>query len=105
MPAITQIALKALDRMGGPRIVIAAIPGGSKALADAAGVSVGRVSQVLRLNPLPWEWAELLAGLIGCSEWEVYEQLGQRVSAAVTSEREDPSRSRGVMDGRSRESE
>lgn len=72
--------------MGGPRIVIAAIPGGSKAIAKAAGVSPGRVSQVLRRNPLPWDWAQLLARLAGCSEWEIYEQLGQRVSAAVTSE-------------------
>jgi len=86
MAPITRIALQALDRIGGPRIVLASIPGGAKAVAKAAGVSPGRVSQVLRQNPLPWEWAQLLARLAGCSEWEVYEQLGQRVSAAVTPE-------------------
>ena len=84
MAAITRIALQALDHLGGPRIVVASIPGGSKAIAEAAGVSVGRVSQVLRQEPLPWDWAQLLAGLAGCSEWEIYEQLGQRVSSAVT---------------------
>lgn len=87
MAAFTRVALKALDRMGGPRIILAAIPGGSKAVARAAGVSPGRVSQVLRQNPLPWEWAELLAELADCAEWEIYEQLGQRVSAAVTAPR------------------
>ena len=84
MAAITRIALQALENMGGPRVVLASIPGGAKALAEAAGVSSGRVSQVLRQDPLPWDWAQLLARLAGCSEWEVYEQLGQRVSAAVT---------------------
>lgn len=103
MAAITRIALQALDQMGGPRIVIAAIPGGSKALAEAAGVSPGRVSQVLRLNPLPWEWAQLLANLIGCNEWEVYEQLGQRVAGSVTAEREDPVKPQGEAERRSRE--
>ena len=85
MATITRIALKALDHLPGPRIVLAAVPGGSKAVASAAGVSVGRVSQVLRQNPLPWEWAQLLARLTSCSEWEIYEQLGQRMPAADTS--------------------
>jgi len=85
MATITRVALRALDHLGGPRIVLAAIPGGAKAVADAAGVSPGRVSQVLRQKPLPWSWAQLLAELVGCSEWEIYEQLGQRVSGAVTS--------------------
>lgn len=84
MAAITRVALQALDRLGGARIVIAAVPGGSKAIAEAAGVSVGRVSQVLRQKRLPWEWAQLIAQLAGCSEWEVYEQLGQRVTGPVT---------------------
>ena len=84
MAAITRVALKALDQMGGPRIVLAAIPGGSKAVAEATGVSAGRVSQVLRKERLPWEWAQVLARLAGCTEWEIYEQLGQRVSVAVT---------------------
>lgn len=92
MAAVTRIALQALDRMGGPRVVLAAIPGGSKAVASAAGVSAGRVSQVLRQDPLPWEWAQLLARLTGCGEWEIYEQLGQRVSAAVTPEADAVSR-------------
>ena len=48
MAAITRIALQALARMPGPRVVLAAVPGGSKAVAKAAGVSAGRVSQVLR---------------------------------------------------------
>ena len=64
--------------MGGPRVILAAVPGGISALAKEAGVSQGRVSQVLRQNPLPPEWARIIASLIGCSEWEVYEQLGQR---------------------------
>lgn len=84
MPPVTRIALQALDQMGGPRIVLAAVPGGAKAVAAAAGVSAGRVSQVLRQDPLPPDWAQLLARLIGCSAWEVYEQLGQRVTAVVT---------------------
>lgn len=84
MASITRVALQALDHLGGPRIVVAAIPGGSKAIARAAGVSTGRVSQVLRQKPLRWDWAQLLAQLAGCSEWEIYEQLGQRVSSAVT---------------------
>ena len=103
MSPVTRIALQALHRMGGPKTVIAAIPGGSKALAVAAGVSPGRVSQVLRLNPLPWEWAQLLARLIGCSEWEVYEQLGQRVSAAVTTGRENAVSSQTATEIRARE--
>jgi hypothetical protein len=84
MAAVTRIALQALDQMGGPRIVLAGIPGGARAVAREAGVSAGRVSQVLRMDKLPWEWAELLARLAGCCEWEVYEQLGQRVSAPDT---------------------
>jgi hypothetical protein len=78
MPPITRIALRALENLGGPRVLLAAVPGGVKALAQEAGVSPGRVSQVLRQNPLPVEWASLIADLIGCSTWEVYEQLGQR---------------------------
>jgi hypothetical protein len=78
MPPITRIAVKALDNLGGPRVLLAAVPGGIKRLAQEAGVSAGRVSQVLRQNPLPVEWASLIADLIGCSTWEVYEQLGQR---------------------------
>lgn len=78
MPPITRIALKALDRLGGPRTILAAVPGGIRAVAKEAGVSPGRVSQVLRRDPLPRKWASLLAELIGCSEWEVYQHLGQR---------------------------
>ena len=78
MPPITSIALKALENLGGPRVLLAAVPGGIKALAAEAGVSPGRVSQVLRQEPLSREWATLVAEKIGCSEWEVYEQLGQR---------------------------
>ena len=77
MPAITRIALRALEQLSGPRIVISAVPGGIKAIAQQAGVSQSRVSQVLRQVPLPREWASLLAAMIGCSEWDVYEQLGQ----------------------------
>ena len=98
MAAITRVALKALDRIGGPRIVLAAIPGGSRAVAEAAGVSAGRVSQVLRQDPLPWDWAQLLARLAGCNEWEIYEQLGQRVSAAVTGARHASPDSKGESD-------
>ena len=86
MASVTRIALQALDQMGGPRIVLAAIPGGARAVAHEAGVSAGRVSQVLRQDKLPWHWAQLLARLAECSEWEVYEQLGQRVSEPVTPE-------------------
>ena len=78
MPPVTTIALRALDNMDGPRIILKAVPGGSSAVAKEAGVSKGRVSQVLRKDPLPIEWAQLLAAMIGCSEWEVYQQLGQR---------------------------
>ena len=88
MAAITRVALKALDQMGGPRIVLAAIPGGAKAVAAETQVSPARVSQVLRQDPLPWEWALILARLSGCREWEIYEQLGQHVSAVVTTPRE-----------------
>ena len=84
MPAFTSISVRALDGLGGPRIVLAAIPGGARALAEEAGVSQSRVSQVLRERPLPREWAQLIAGLIPCAEWEVYAQLGQGVSEAVT---------------------
>ena len=76
MAAITRIATKALDSLGGPKIILAAIPGGIGTLAREGGVSPGRVSQILRQNPLRTEWAQLIAHLIGCSEWEVYEQLG-----------------------------
>jgi hypothetical protein len=78
MAAITRIATRALDNLGGPRIILAAVPGGINTVAREGGVSPGRVSQILRQNPLRSEWAQLLAHLIGCSEWEVYEQLGQR---------------------------
>lgn len=78
MPPFTRLALRALNSMGGPRIVLAAVPGGIEALAKAAHVGKSRVSQVLRQNPLPPNWAHLIAELANCSEWEVYEQLGQR---------------------------
>ena len=78
MPPFTRIAMRALERLGGPRIVLAAIPGGIGAVAREAGVTQGRVSQVLRQTPLPQAWARLIAQLASCSEWEVYEQLGQR---------------------------
>ena len=74
---ITSVALRAIEHLGGPRIVIAAVPGGIRNLARAAGVSPGRVSQVLRQESLPASWASLIASLIGCSEREVYIQLGQ----------------------------
>lgn len=77
MAPLTRVALRALEHLGGPRIVIAAVPGGIKRIATEAGVSPSRVSQVLRQDPLPREWAQLLAALIDCSEWEVYQQLGQ----------------------------
>lgn len=76
--ALTRLALRALQRLEPSKIILAAIPGGIRVVAREAGVSAGRVSQVLRQNPLPTEWARLLAELAGCSEWEVYEQLGQR---------------------------
>ena len=82
MPSFTRLSLRALQLMGGPKIVLAAIPGGIGALADAAGVGRSRVSQVLRQNPLPLSWARLIAELANCSEWEVYEQLGQRPGGA-----------------------
>ena len=78
MAPVTPIALKALEQLGGPQIVLAAVPGRSKAVAAAAGVSPSRVSQVLRKDPLPVAWAELLAQLIGCRTVEVYQQLGQK---------------------------
>lgn len=84
MAAMTSIALRALDRLGGPRILLAAVPGGAKAVALEAGVSVARVSQVLRQDRLPRDWAALFARLLDCAEWEVYAQLGQPVTAAVT---------------------
>lgn len=77
MPPVTRVAIKAIHQLGGPRVVVAAIPGGAKRLAQAAGVSPGRVSQVLRGDQLPPRWAQMIAGLIGCTEREVYEQLGQ----------------------------
>ena len=78
MPPVTRIAVRALERLGGPRIILAAVPGGIHAIAREARVTPSRVSQVLRKNPLPRQWAHLLAQMAGCSEWEVYEQLGQR---------------------------
>lgn len=78
MASITRIATRALDNLGGPKIVLAAIPGGISTVAREGRVTPGRVSQILREKPLRLEWARLLADLIGCSEWEVYEQLGQR---------------------------
>lgn len=78
MAPVTRVALQALQQLGGPRIVLAAVPGGIKAVSAEAGVSPSRVSQVLRQDPLPREWAQLLAQLIGCGELEVYQQLGQR---------------------------
>jgi hypothetical protein len=78
MAPITRIAIQALENLGGPRVLLAAIPGGIKRLAQEGGVTPGRVSQILRQNPLPLEWASLIAEMIGCSTWEVYEQLGQR---------------------------
>ena len=82
MPPVTTIALKALANMSGPRIVLKAVPGGIEAVAREAGVSKGRVSQVLRKKPLPTSWAQLLASMIGCSEWEVYQQLEQSAPAS-----------------------
>jgi hypothetical protein len=90
MPAFTRISLRALEGLGGPRIILAAIPGGARALAERAGVSQSRVSQILRQDPLPWDWARLIAGMIPCNEWEVYAQLGQSVSAAVTRGAQSP---------------
>ena len=78
MAAITRIALLAIERLSGPRVILSAVPGGVKAVAKAAGVTSGRVSQVLRLDPLPYQWAVLLSELIGCTTWEVYQQLGQK---------------------------
>ena len=77
MPPVTMIALRALENMSGPRIILKAVPGGIEAVAREAGLSKGRVSQVLRKQPLPQSWAQLLAAMIGCTEWEVYQQLGQ----------------------------
>ena len=84
MPAFTRISIQALEELGGPRIILSAIPGGARSLANKAGVTQSRVSQVLRQDPLPWEWAQLIAEMIPCLEWEVYAQLGQSVSSAVT---------------------
>lgn len=77
MPPVTRIALRALEKLGGPRVLLAAVPGGIAHLARVAGVSEGRVSQVLRQEPLPRAWAELIAGVAGFSVPEVYVQLGQ----------------------------
>ena len=93
MPGVTRISLRALEELGGPRIILAAIPGGARALAEGAGVSQSRVSQVLRQDLLPWEWAQLIADMIPCPEWEVYAQLGQSVSDAVTHRAESGSAS------------
>lgn len=76
MAPVTRIALRTLERMAPSKVILAAVPGGIQAVAREAGLSVGRVSQVLKKDALPQEWARLLAEMIGCSEWEVYEQLG-----------------------------
>jgi hypothetical protein len=77
MAPLTTVALKALEQLGGPRIILAAVPGGIKAVAAEAGVSRSRVSQILRQAPLPRQWAQLLAEMIGCTEVEIYQQLGE----------------------------
>ena len=77
MPPVTRIAIQALELMGAPKILLSAVPGGIQAVANEAGVTPGRVSQVLRKDPLPRRWAQLLAQLIGCTESEVYQQVGQ----------------------------
>ena len=77
MPPVTRIALKALEMLGGPRVLLAAVPGGIGRLAKAAGVSEGRVSQVLRQEHLPRSWADLIASLSGFTVSEIYVQLGQ----------------------------
>jgi len=64
--------------MAPSKVILAAVPGGIQAVAREGGVSVGRISQVLKKDPLPQEWARLLAQMVGCSEWDVYQQLGQR---------------------------
>jgi hypothetical protein len=87
--ALTRLALRALQRIGPSKIVLAAIPGGIRAVADDAGVTAGRVSQVLRQDPLPREWATRLAKLSGCSEWDVYHQLGQQPPTIPTGSRRD----------------
>ena len=79
---VTKIERKALNRLGAVRILLAAVPGGIKALAEAFGVSPSRVSQVLRENPLPREWAEVAAELIGCGPAEVYRQLDRKPLAS-----------------------
>jgi hypothetical protein len=76
--ALTRLALRALQRLEPSKIILAAIPGGIRAVAQEAGVTTGRVSQVLRKKALPAKWARRLADLAGCTEREVYEQLGQR---------------------------
>jgi len=78
MAPLTKIAVAALQNLGGPRIIVAAIPGGIARLAKEGRVSPSRVSQVLRQNPLPIDWARLIAELANCRVWDVYEQLGQR---------------------------
>jgi hypothetical protein len=78
MPPVTKIALRALENLGAPGIILKAVPGGIRAVAREAGVSKGRVSQVLRQDTLPPEYAQILAALIDCTEWEIYQQLGQR---------------------------
>ena len=85
--------------MSGPRIILKAVPGGIEAVAREAGVSKGRVSQVLRKEPLPQSWAQLLASMIGCTEWEVYQQLEQRPSASRLGPLFDtPDDSRGAVE-------
>lgn len=77
----TRIERKALERLGASRIILAAVPGGIKELAAAAGVSPSRVSQVLREQELPSAWAERIAKLIGCGAAEVYQQLERKPPA------------------------
>jgi hypothetical protein len=97
MSPITRLTLKAIDHLGGPRVVLAAVPGGIKAIAKAGGVSPGRVSQILRLNPLPRNWAQLIADLAGCSEPEVYLQLGQEPLGSPLGPLFDPASSEPVQ--------
>ena len=99
MPPVTTIALRALENMSGPRIVLKAVPGGIEAVAPEPRVSKGRVSQVLRKKPLPPAWAELLASMIGCTECEVYQQLEQRVPASKLGPLFDTPDSQAVGDG------
>ena len=103
MAPVTTVALKALEQLGGPRIVVSAVPGGNKALAAAGGVSPSRVSQVLRQDPLPREWAELAAQMIGCTTVEVYQQLGQEPPVSPLGPLFDIGPGGGAEDGSARE--